>query len=278
VGVELSVVVSTFNQPEWLALCLTGLRAQTWQNFEVLIADDGSEPATSAVVQFESKRSNFPIRHFWQENAGFRKCRILNTAVQNSIAEYLVFLDGDCIARRDFLIAHLRARRPGRFLSGGYVKLPSSTSARITRDALSQGHCFDKQWLATQGFKGARHCLKLTRRHALARLADYCSPARASWNGHNASAWKRDIYRVNGFDERMAYGGEDREFGERLERSGVTGLRIRHRAPVLHLEHERGYVNAPDRAANDRIRAEGLRDRTTKTEFGIRERIDFRSD
>ena len=40
------------------------------------------------------------------------------------------------------------------------------------------------------------------------------TPTKASWNGHNASGWLSDILAVNGFDERMQYGGQDREFGE----------------------------------------------------------------
>lgn len=266
----LSVVVSTYNQPAWLALCLAGLACQTHLDFEVLIADDGSGPDTQRVVKDAVGCSRFRIRHIWHEDAGFRKCRILNAAMLQAEADYLVFMDGDCIPREDFLAVHAAARRPGRFLSGGYVKLPRSTSDCITLEAVTRGQCFDRRWLAAHDFPAAYRRIKLTRSRAVATLADACSPARASWNGHNASAWKRDLYRVNGFDERMAYGGEDRELGERLERAGVMGRRIRHRAPVLHLEHARGYVNAADRAVNDRVRADGAQRRTISTEFGLR--------
>ena len=40
------------------------------------------------------------------------------------------------------------------------------------------------------------------------------TPTKPTWNGHNASCWKSDALEVNGFDQRMVYGGEDREFGE----------------------------------------------------------------
>jgi hypothetical protein len=115
----------------------------------------------------------------------------------------------------------------------------------------------------------SRRDIKLTAGPKLAALLDAVSPARASWNGHHASAWKRDVLAINGFDERLRYGGEDREFGERLENAGITGKRIRHRTVAVHLEHGRGYVTAEGVAFNDTVRAVTRSTRRHWTEFGI---------
>ena len=51
-----------------------------------------------------------------------------------------------------------------------------------------------------------------------------------------------DILNVNGFDERMQYGGEDRELGERMLNLGIRSKQLRYSAVCLHLDHTRGYV------------------------------------
>ena len=124
-------------------------------------------------------------------------------------------------------------------------------------------------WLRSRGMAASRRDLKLTARGRWAWLLDQLSPARASWNGHNASCWTRDAIAINGFDERMQYGGQDREFGERLENAGIRGKRIRYRAVVVHLDHSRGYARPESIAKNRAIRAQTRRERITWTPHGI---------
>jgi hypothetical protein len=100
-------------------------------------------------------------------------------------------------------------------------------------------------------------------------LLDRISPARASRNGHNASGWRADNESVNGIDEPMAKGGEDREMGERLQNAGIRGRRIRHRAVCVHLDHARGYVTEEAIAKNRVIRAETRAAKSRWSKFGI---------
>ena len=105
--------------------------------------------------------------------------------------------------------------------------------------------------------------MRLSAGPRLGRLLDALTTTKATWNGHNASGWRADIVGVNGFDERMRYGGEDREMGERMVNTGITGVQIRHRAICVHLWHERGYVREEHLRANREIRTrtvgEGIR-------------------
>lgn len=265
----ISVVLSTYNQPDWLALALRGYARQAWTDFEVLIADDGSGDATRERIEALRPQLPFAIEHVWHRDDGFRKCVILNRALERARGDYVVFSDGDCVPRADFLAVHARLRAPRRFLSGGYFKLPRVTSHAIGVDDIDSQRCFDLAWLRAHGLPRSHRDLKLGARGAGAVLLDALSPARASWNGHNASGWRTDLVAANGFDERMQYGGEDRELGERLENAGVRGRRIRHRAIVLHLDHDRGYVRPEMIAANDRIRAETRARRATRTGHGL---------
>jgi glycosyltransferase involved in cell wall biosynthesis len=203
----LSVILSTYNQPAWLEKCLLGYARQHFRDFEVVVADDGSGEETAALIARLGRDYPLPLQHVWHEDRGFRKCAILNRASEQARAAYLVFSDGDCIPRADFLSVHMAEREHGRFLSGGYCKLPMATSRAVDAAAIADGRFADPSWLLAHGLAVAP--LKLQVQGRWARLFDLLSPARASWNGHNASAWKADLLAVNGFDERMQYGGQD---------------------------------------------------------------------
>lgn len=237
----LSVVITTYNQPDWLEKVLWGLGAQADRNFEVLVADDGSGPETRELVARANTLAGVPVRHVWHEDRGFRKCTILNAAIRASRGDYLVFLDGDCIPRHDYLTIHRRLARPGRFLSGGAFRLRRETSARLVRDVVTSGTAFQPRWLRAAGVPWSFRLARLGAGPRVAALLDTLTPTGATFNGGNASAWREDVIAVNGFDERMGHGGLDREFGARLEHLGRPGLQVRHRAIVLHLDHDRGY-------------------------------------
>lgn len=268
-----SVLISTYNQPEWLRKCLAGYAHQDRSDFELVVADDGSGPDTRAVIDALRPQLPFRLGHVWQEDVGFRKCRILNQAIRAAAADYLIFSDGDCIPRADFVSQHLRLREPGRYLGGGYCKLPRELSHRIDAPAIASGRFADLAWLKANGLPRNRRSLKLWARPGWReRLLNAVTPTPPRWAGNNASAWKADLLAVNGFDERMGYGGEDLELGERLDHAGIRGKQIRFSAICVHLDHDRGYVSAQVRQANDAIRAETRTGRRTWTAFGIERR------
>ncbi len=266
---KVSVIFTTYNHPKWLEKVLWGFSVQTHTDFEIIVADDGSGDETKAVIDRARDESGMSIQHIWHEDDGFQKCVILNKAIVASRYEYLVFTDGDCIPAPDFLEWHVRLAEKNKFLSGGYVKLPIDLSRSITKEDICAGRATDATWLKEQGMKSSLKLLKLTPSASLARFLDSVSMTRASWNGHNASTWKEHILATNGFDERMQYGGQDREFGERLENMGIKGKRIRFRAACVHLDHPRGYAKPESIAKNKAIRAETRSTGLKRTAFGI---------
>lgn len=266
---DVTVIFSTYRQPEWLKKTLCGFAHQTYRDFEVVVADDGSGEDTAEVIRDAQSSSGLRIEHMRQEDCGFRKCRILNKAIAGARGEYLIFTDGDCIPQPEFVARHLILAEPRRFLSGGLLRLPLGLSHNIRPADIAEGSCFSALWLRSHGMPPTYKLLKLTAGKGFGAVLDRISPATAGWNGHNASGWKADILAANGFDERMGYGGEDRELGERLENAGIRGKRIRHRVTCLHLDHPRGYVDPQVRAANLAIRLETRRTHRTRTGHGI---------
>lgn len=264
-----SVLISTYNEPQWLEWVLLGYSRQTFTDFEMIVVDDGSQADTRARIDALRPRLPYPLQHYWQPDEGYRKCTAMNRGIAMALSDYLVFSDGDCVPRADFLACHMAMREPRRYLSGGYSKLPMALSHRITRDDVVAGRATDYAWLAANGLK--RHTLKLrTRAPWMQTLLNRVTPVAPRFHGHNASAWKADVLRVNGWDERMQYGGQDLELGERLNHAGVRGKTIRYSAVCVHLEHERPHRLPGMRENCLAIRAETRRQRAQWTSHGIR--------
>jgi len=265
----ISVIFSTYNSVAWLEKVLWGFEQQSDPEFEIVIADDGSTSETRDFIEAYKANSKLSIKHVWHEDNGFQKCIILNKAICEASGDYLIFTDGDCIPRSDFVAVHRKNATPGYFLSGGYFKLPMNISKAITRGDVTSGNAFDMNWLVAQGYSKSAKKLKLSVRGWFAHLCDLMIPTKKTWNGHNSSGWKRDLLAVNGFDERMQYGGEDCEMGERLKNLGVQVKRVRYRAICVHLDHERGYVSEDMRQKNAEIRSITEAEKRTYTKFGL---------
>lgn len=267
---DVSVIISTYNSPDWLVKVLYGYNTQTYRNFEVIIADDGSDERTKKCLEAIREEVFFPIKHVWHPDNGFQKTIILNQAILAAETDYILMSDGDCIPRPDFVEQHVKYREEGYFLSGGYYKLPMNLSLQITKEHIYSGNCFDIKWLRKHGIKKSFKNNKLTASGLKSWFLNVMTPTTASWNGHNASGWKSDFLAVNGFDERMQYGGEDREFGERLINYGIKPKQIRYSTVCIHLDHARGYVKPEMIEKNLQIRNETKNKKLTWTEFGIK--------
>lgn len=266
---RISVIISTYNSEDWLQKVLWGFNYQTYKGFEVVIADDGSRPKTKELIDKMSKEVFFDIFHVWQEDEGFQKSRILNKAVTACKAEYIIMTDGDCIPREDFVQVHYINKEQGYFISGGYYMLPMNISKGIGREDVEKQNCFNIQWLKEMGIPKTFKNNKLTARGFISTFLNTFTPTNASWNGHNSSGWKKDIMNVNGFDERMQYGGQDRELGERLFNFGIKSKQLRYSAVCVHLDHKRGYKTPESIAKNANIRKETRRNKSVWTYYGI---------
>lgn len=264
-----SVIFTTYNHPNWLEKTLWGFSAQSFRDFEIIVADDGSDERTREVVERVQAEIDLPIQYIWQEDDGFQKCRILNKAIVASRGEYLIFTDGDCIPHPDFVKNHVELAEPNTLLSGGYFKLPLDVSRAISKQDILDGNSTSPSWLLKHGVSFTPKIAKLYSHPTWGALLDAITSTRATWNGHSASTWKKHVIDTNGFDERMQYGGQDREFGERLVNMGLKTKQVRYRCSCVHLDHGRGYARPESIAKNRKIRQHTRKSHVTRTEFGI---------
>lgn len=266
----IGVIISTYNNPNWLEKVLWGYMNQTVQVDEIIIADDGSKEDTRLLI--ESFKDKLPIKHVWHEDNGFQKSQILNKAIVASTADYMIFTDQDCIPRIDFVETHQQYAEKGYLLSGGYFKLPMDISLSLTEDDIKTGNAFSLKWLRKKGLPYSFKCTKLFTNKTFACFMNAITPTKATWNGCNASGWRQDILKTNGFNEEMQYGGQDREFGERLFNMGIKPKQIRYSAICLHLDHKRPYKTAESMAKNIAIRKNTRKSGIIETPHGIQKK------
>jgi glycosyltransferase involved in cell wall biosynthesis len=271
---RVSVIVSTYNQPHLLRRCLLALGQQSYGNYEVLVADDGSGDETRDLIERHARDCRHPIRHVWQEDDGFRKTIILNKSVVAASGEYLIFIDGDCITHPDFISEHVRQARPGHYLNGSLIRLGKDLSDRITEASIRGGRAFRPAWLMRQGRGFNRRYLRLALPYGLRQRLNSHTRTKLYWLGSNSSCFKAGAVAVNGFDHRFTYGFEDADFGYRLELSGVKPRTVRWTAVVLHLWHGRPWSNPEVLAANRKLANEPLASGRARAVIGIDELAD----
>ncbi|HBG46962.1 MAG TPA: Chondroitin polymerase [Deltaproteobacteria bacterium] len=233
---KVSVIIGAYNYLSYLKLCMRALERQTFRDFEVIIADDGSGPEVREWL--DSYAPFFPVKHIWQEDKGFRKCRILNRAILESGGEYIIFLDADCVVAKDFIEAHWKRRKEGAFLGGRRVMMGRRLSEGVTFEMVDNGS-FDGPtlWGAYQSLSGRIKYYE----ESLRILSRIRGEAPFSLLGCNFSVHRKDILSVNGFDEEYETrgGGEDTDISHRLKAAGFKMRSARYVAVQFHLGHEK---------------------------------------
>lgn len=95
---KVSVIMTVYNEEEYIRQSVTSVLSQTYEDFELVIVNDGSTDRTQEILgnEFNDKR----IRVFSQENKG--RIRALNQAIKLSTGEYIANLDADdyCLPQR----------------------------------------------------------------------------------------------------------------------------------------------------------------------------------
>ncbi len=246
----ISVIVSTYNRADALDAVLRALSRQTDRHFEIIVADDGSGPATSRVVRAWASKTTAPVKHVWHEDRGFRLADIRNRGILASAGAYIIFLDGDCIARPSFVAAHRSLAEAGCFVTGTRVLLSPDLTGSILQHGLEPELWALPHWLVRRFRHEVNRITPLLelRLDALRKL----TPSR--WRGargSNMAFWRKDLEKVDGFDTSFqGWGREDSDILIRLIRAGVARKDGRYATGVLHLWHREADRSAL--AENDR--------------------------
>jgi glycosyltransferase involved in cell wall biosynthesis len=238
---KISVIVPTYNRPQALKLCLLSLRDQSILPSEVLIADDGSSSDTRDAVDAmkNALKAVFPIKHVWQEDIGFRKPRILNEAVRASTGDYLVFIDGDCMAHRHFIRAHIEQSDPAAILGGKRVEIGKKLTEQLLKEGTVLNGFHPRLILdsLTGNSRKVEEAIQI-KNPLLRRLMHRDQINNDGIWGCNFSLYKQLFMDINGCDEDFIDGSlEDNDLGIRVLNQGKSVRSVRGLAIVLHLWH-----------------------------------------
>jgi len=108
-GIDVSVVIPTYNDRKALELTLTAFQCQTYppEKYEVIVIDDGSTDNTEELVS--SFETPYPLRYFKQHNAGRGKAR--NAGIGMASGDILIFNDADGLPVPDFIAQHVKSHQ-----------------------------------------------------------------------------------------------------------------------------------------------------------------------
>ncbi len=234
----LSLVIAVYQRDDFLERVLTSVEHQTLRDLEVVIADDGSGPGIAATVERWQGRLIHPLVHEWHEDRGFRKTVIANRAVTRARADYLVFIDGDCILHHRFLERHYRRRRRRQVLSGRRVMLDQELTEHLTLEDIRTRRLERVPfWWKHAGQHDRKNGFYMPWVSVLRGLRrdDY------SILGSNFSVHREDFYAVNGYDERIIGRGlEDNNLWARFVNSGLRIKPLTFEAIQYHCHHSSG--------------------------------------
>ena len=229
-----SLLISTYNWPEALEICLQSVANQHTLPAEIIIADDGSGNATREVVDAFKKRTSIPVQHVWHPDDGFRLAAIRNKGIAVAQTDYIIQIDGDLILHPYFITDHLELRAPGYFVTGSRVLLSSETTSRLI-----QNKSIDiKKYNVGQSnfFNGLRSS---SIRDFMARRYKTKGRHKFYVKGCNMAFWKKDLITVNGYNEAFTgWGREDSEIAIRLMNAGIEKQFMKMGGICYHLYHK----------------------------------------
>jgi glycosyltransferase involved in cell wall biosynthesis len=276
----LTVVVTTYEWPEALDVALRALSEEKDEDFEVIVANDGSGPQTTAVIEKWQRAFPVSLVHVRQEDEGSRQARARNLGALHARGSFFVFLDGDCLVRRGFVKAVRRAIVPGWFLASKRLNLSKRLSQRALDDGVPLWRWGAVRWLGShprellaaslpreRNRPGVILAIRDRRRPWRLRQREFTPPHDAY--GFFTGVSRQDFSRVNGFEARfVGWGAEDVDMTLRLRRVGLRCGWPGPRATLLHLWHldrrQRSPVNTPllrETQSGDRTEAvAGLRE------------------
>jgi glycosyltransferase involved in cell wall biosynthesis len=226
-----ALVITTYERPDALAAVLASVGRQHVAPDEIVVADDGSGPATRALVDGFAAASIAPTRFVCQPHTGFRVARLRNLAIAATRLDYLVFIDGDMLLHPDFIADHVRLARRGFFTQGLRVRADES----LTRKLLADPARPTRVW--SRGLGGARRAY-LLRSPRLSMAARSIANSFIAIKACNQAFWRDDLVRVNGFNEAIeGWGPEDKELVARLTHAGVRRQTLLFGGIACHLHH-----------------------------------------
>jgi len=255
----ISVIITTYNRKDALELVLLSVLQQSLLPNEVIIADDGSGEDTRALIKCFQNRFPIPLKHCWHEDIGFRLSAIRNKAIDMSVGEYIIMIDGDMVLPTSFIALHKIYAWKGHFVQGSRVLLMKEKTKTMLQEKKVRINFFAA---------GIDNRMNAIESRFLSRIFSYFRSGLNNVRGANLSFWREDLLLVNGFNEDFeGWGREDSEFAVRMENQGVKRMHLKFAGFGYHLYHPENSRNQLPK--NDMILQNSIDKKLKRCENGI---------
>ncbi len=234
-----SVIISVYKDTEALRSILQGLEHQTEKNFEIIVTEDGEFDELTQYLTTQ-KDTTRPVIHLTQPDQGFRKTRAVNRGVAAANADYVMFLDGDCIPHPQHVALHLAHAAKGRICTGRKVNLGPKVSAWIRLSPRRVKLLINKLIFFLLAIPLHLDHIRNFETGMGGKLFHHFAKNRyLGIMGCNFSCFKEDMIKINGYNEDLpGIGGEDDDLEWRFNGMNIFTKSIKFLAPVYHLYHD----------------------------------------
>jgi len=228
---KISLIIAFYKNIAALELILKALQKQTYQDFEIIIAEDDCNTETRELIS-QIKIPQKLMHVFQDQDFGFRKNKILNQAILKSDGDFIVFIDGDCIPHKNFLKAYYQNASDKTILFGRRVMLSESLTQKLYTLKQLDYLTYWSLWISKSKKKKYSFYLPFFNQYKEDGI----------W-GSNLGLYKKHIVAINGFDEDYVTAsiGEDTDIEWRLLKYGLKLKSIRFSAIQYHLHHKFNY-------------------------------------
>lgn len=223
---KITLIFTTYQAPERLRWVLESVCWQTEMPREVIVADDGSDKRTQALVCEYQEKLVSAVVHSWQPDQGFRLSRSRNLAASKASGSWVVFLDGDCVMPPEFIATQARLAEASCVVFGSRKLLSETETTALLRATPTL--------TAISPYLSGRKFWKIP-------FGVFRKFPQRSWRqarGFHLALDMRLFRSLGGFDESYrSWGLEDSDFLVRASRLGVTIKDGRYATSLLHLYH-----------------------------------------
>ena len=240
-----SLIIAIYNNIPFLKAVLDSISYQTEKDIEIIIAEDGENAEVKEFI------NHYPFKQQWQhltqKDEGWGKNKAMNRAVKASKADWLIFIDGDCVLHHRFIEMHLRYADEKSVLAGKRVKLDKTGSDFVLENSLNIQK-LQKQLVKKLLFgKGSIRYIEEGIFISPDKLLGFIPGLRTlnHLTGSNMSFSKKAIQFINGFDEdyQLPAVGEDLDLTWRFDAAGFKHQSVRNLAVQYHLQHKENWID-----------------------------------
>jgi cellulose synthase/poly-beta-1,6-N-acetylglucosamine synthase-like glycosyltransferase len=249
---KVALIISVYKNTSDLEVVLRSVEQQSNKNFQIIISEDGNSKEMNYFIKNYS--GILTLTHLCQEDFGWRKNKALNNAIKFTDADYLIFIDGDCVLHKNFIENHLLFAKKTRILAGKRIKLGPKYSEILRNSIVISKFCSriitefnlikkdDAKFLEEGVFISPRSLFgfipKLRKMKQL--------------KGCNFSCYKSALETINGFDEDYVLPaiGEDIDLTWRFKGLKYEIYSLRNFAVQYHLHHKENWT---DQNENEKI-------------------------